>query len=211
MKGGGEDVLLADQGGGVVAFGEDFDTGPGFYDAGSADVDHFERAAFQLGFGGDDGAVDLSSVGVALDGGVEDGEAFLRGIQDLLRQQDAAGAGAEGGLPVDELLQRAEKAIAGQELEEGSRFAAGNDEAVDVGQLFRLADEDGFSSGAAQGGSVGIEIALNGEDADFRLLRAGQVPLPPVLYGDRLFSAAYSAGLYGDRLFSILSLFRLSD
>lgn len=170
MEGGGEDILLADEGRKAVALGEDFDFGAGADDARGADVDHFERAAFELRGRGGDGAVVLASVGVALDGCVEDGEAFLRGIADFFGQKDASGAGAEGRLLADEALEGVEETVAGEESEEGGRFAAGNDEAVDVCQFFRLADEDGFGSGVAEGGGVSVEIALNGEDSDARIL-----------------------------------------
>src|SRR6185312_4549681 len=133
MKGCGEEVVLLDQDREAVALGEDFDAGAGLYDARGADVDHFERAAGELGGCGFNGAVDLASVGVALDGGVEDAEAGLRRMQHFLCEEDAAGAGSEGGFGLHKLLKRGEKAIALEELEEGGGFAAGDDEAVDFG------------------------------------------------------------------------------
>jgi hypothetical protein len=204
VEGGGQQIFFADEGGGVVAFGEDFDSRAGFHDPWGTDVDHLERSAWEFGVGGDDGAVDLASVGVALDGGVEDGEAFLRGIEDFLGQKDAAGAGTEGRLLADEALEGIEEAVAGEELEEGGGFAAGNDEAVNVGQLFRLADEDGFGSGVAEGCCVGIEISLNGEDADDRFFGAGQIPLPLFFTGIVYFQYFVGVSLYGDRLFSMV-------
>ncbi len=149
MECGGENVLLTDQGGKAVAFGEHFYFGAGFDDARGADVDHFERSAFELRRSLDDGAVELAAVGVAFYSRIEDGEAFLRGVAHLFCQQDASGAGAEGRLLADEALEGVEEAVAGKKLEEGGRFAAGDDEAIDAGQLFGLADEDGFGSGIA--------------------------------------------------------------
>lgn len=151
MEGGGEDVFLADQGGEAVALGEHFYFGAGFDDARGADVDHFERSALELRRSLDDGAVVLASIGVALDGGVEDGEAFLRGVAHLFCQQDASSAGAEGRLLADEALEGVEESVAGKKLEEGGRFATGDDQAIDAGQLVGLADKDGFGSGIAQG------------------------------------------------------------
>jgi hypothetical protein len=180
MECGCKNMLLADENREAVALGEDFDTRARFYDPWGADVDHLQRAAVQFRFTFDDGAVDLASVGVAFDGGVEHGKALLRRVADFFCQQDASGAGAEGRLRFYEGLQRIEEAVAGEEFQECGRFAAGDDEAVNVDQLLRLAYEDGFGSGVAQCCGVGIEIALNGEDTDARRILCcdGQVPLP---------------------------------
>lgn len=168
MKCGREDMALPDESGESVAFGEGFYIGAGFYDARGADVDHFQLAAGQSGVRRDDGAVVLTSIGIAFDGGIEDGEAFLRGIEHFFCQQNAASAGAEGRLLLYEGLQRGEEAVAGQELEERGRFAAGNDEAVDVGKLFWLAYENGLGSGFFKSLRVCVIVALNGEDTDAR-------------------------------------------
>lgn len=180
MECGCKNMLLADENREAVALGENFDRCAGPHDARGADVDHLQRAAFQFRFAFDDGAVELASVGVAFHGRVEHGEALLRWIADFFCQQDASGTGAEGWLHFHEGLQRVEEAVAGEEFQECGRFAAGDDEAVYVDQLLGLADEDGFGSGIAQCGDVGIEIALNGEDADARRILCfdGQVPLP---------------------------------
>ena len=77
MEGGGEDVSLLDEDRKTVALGEDADAGPGLHDARGADVDELHGAAFEFRGGGFDCAVDLASVGIALDGCVEDGEALL--------------------------------------------------------------------------------------------------------------------------------------
>ena len=87
-------------------------------------------------------------------------------MRDFFGEQNAAGAGAEGGLGADEVLQGGEEAVALEKLEEGGGFAAGDDEAVDVGEFFGLADEDRLGSGFAQGCGVGFVVALDGEDAD---------------------------------------------
>ena len=211
--------MLADEGGEAVALGQYFNAFAGFYDARGADVDHLQWAACELCLGLDDGAVVLASVGVALDRYVEDGETFLRGVADFFCQQDASGAGAEGRLPADEGFERVEKAVAGEEFEEGGRFAAGDDEAVDVGQLFRLADEDGFGSGFAQGCGVGVVVALNGENSDVRRCRffrgvqrfflgrpGGKLAdtLPPAFCTGIVYYQQVTGNiLYGDRLFSM--------
>jgi hypothetical protein len=176
MEGGGHDVSLFDEDGEAVAFGEDLDTVAGFHDAWRADVDHFERAARELRFAGLDGGVDLAAVGIALDGDVEDAEAFLVGVGDFGGEEDASGAGAEGGFGPDKGAEGVEEAAAFEKFEEGGGFAAGNDETVDVGELFGLADEDGLGSGFAERLSVGIVVALEGEYANAgRIEAAGRL------------------------------------
>ena len=192
MECGGKNMLLADENREAVALGEDLYSFAGLHDAWGADVDHFQRSARELRLCLDNGAVDLASVGVTFHGGVQNSEAFLRWIEYLFCQQDASGAGAEGRLYFYEGLQRVEEAVAGEKFQECRGFAAGDDESVDVDQLLGLADEDGFSSGVAQGGGVGIEIALNGEDADARRILCCDGQVPPYFLADSLFSIAYS-------------------
>ena len=165
MEGGGHDVALLDEDGEAVAGGEDLDAVAGFYDAGRADVDHFERAAGELRVARLDGGVDLAAVGVALDGGVEDAEALLGRVRDFSREEDASGAGTEGGFAGDEVLEGGKEAIALEKFQKRGRFAAGDDEAVNGGELFRFADQDGVGSGFAEGLGVGVVIALDGEYA----------------------------------------------
>jgi hypothetical protein len=131
----------------------------------SANVNHLERAAGELRVAGLDGGVDLAAVGVAFDGGVQDAKALLRRVRDFGGEEDASGAGAEGGLGADEVLEGGEEAVAFQKSEEGGGFAAGDDEAVDGGELFGFADQDGVGSGFAEGLGVGVVIALDGEYA----------------------------------------------
>lgn len=166
MKRSGEQVTLTDEDGEAVAFGEGFDIGAGVGDAGGADEDHLERTAFELGWRGENGGVDLATVGVALDGDVEDGERFLRGIFYLLCQQDGSGAGAEGWGGFDEGLQDVEEAVALKKFEESGGLAAGDDEAVEVFELCRVADELCGDAERFEGFGVGFKCALQGEDAD---------------------------------------------
>ena len=51
MEGGSEDVALTDEDREAVAGGEGFDCGAGAGDAGGADEDHLEGAAFELWWG----------------------------------------------------------------------------------------------------------------------------------------------------------------
>ena len=164
MESGGEDVSLLDQDGEAVALGEDVDTGSGLHDTRGADVDKFHGAAFEFCWRSLNGAVDLASVGVALDGGIEDGEALLRRVGDFFSKKDASGAGAERGACADKGLKAAEEAVSLEEFEKGGGFAAGDDESVDAVELLGLADKNWFGSGFTQGRGVRLEVALDGED-----------------------------------------------
>src|SRR5258708_24168396 len=168
MEGGCEEIALADEDRIGVAGGEGFDLGAGAGDAGGADEDHLERAALEFGGGGEDGGVDLATVGVALDGDVEGGEGSLGGAFDVFGEEDRSGAGAEGRGGADEGLEGVEEVVALEELEHGGGFAAGHDEAVDfwwAGEVFRGADEFGGGSEGLQGLDVRGVCALEGEDA----------------------------------------------
>ena len=71
MEGGGEDMLLFHQHRMIVALRQHFYSGPHAFNAWSADEDHLQRCPVEFAWRSDDGAVDLTSVGVALDGNVE--------------------------------------------------------------------------------------------------------------------------------------------
>jgi hypothetical protein len=135
-------------------------------DAWGADEDHFERDAFEFCGCGEDGGVDLAAVGVALDGDVEGGEGFLRGVFYVFCEEDCSGAGAEGGRGFDEGLEGVEEAAALEEFEEGGGFAAGDDEAVEICEFGGSADELRGDAESCEGFGVGLECSLQGEDAD---------------------------------------------
>ena len=70
------------------------------------------------------------------------------------------------GLFWTKALQGVEEAGALEVFEEGGGLAAGDDEAVEICEIFGLADEDGGRAELAQHGGVGFVGALQGEDAD---------------------------------------------
>jgi hypothetical protein len=166
VEGGGEGVATADEGGLAVAGGESFDAFAEAADARGADEDHLDGTAGEGGLGGEDGGVVLAAVGVALDGDVEGGEGALRRVGDVFGEEDAAGAGAEGGFGVDEGVEGVVEAGALEVLEESGGFAAGDDEAVEAFQLFGRADEAGRDAEVGEAGGVEVVGALQGEDAD---------------------------------------------
>jgi len=166
MEGSGQDTSLADKHREAIALSEHLDARADFDDARGADEDHLQRAAGQGGFCGHDGGVDLAAVGVALDDGIEHAEAALRRVQDFASQQDCAGAGAEDGLSAAELLQGFKEAVLGEEFEHGGGLAAGQHEAIEAGELARLADLDGRGAGLGECFGMAGEVALNCEYAD---------------------------------------------
>ena len=87
---------------------------------------------------------------------------------DVAGQQDTAGAGAEGRLFGDEALQRFEQAVAFQEFQECSRFAARQDQAVEAVQLRRFSYLDGIGARLFQRLGVSGKVSLDGEHADAR-------------------------------------------
>ena len=119
-----------------------------------------------------DDRVILTAIGVALDVDIEDTEAALRRIGDVLGKQDAAGTGAEDGLGADEGIEDRVKTGALEVLEKGRGLAAREDEGVDLpfafrrGDLVRLADEAGRGAELPQTPSVDVKGALKGENAD---------------------------------------------
>ena len=165
MEGGGEDVAFTDEDRKVVAGGESFDLRAGVSDAGGTYEDHLEWAAGEFCRLGEDGGVDLAAVGVALDGDVKDSEGFLRRVQHVSCQENCSGAGAEGWRGCDEGFEGSEEAVALEEFEEGSGFAAGDDEAVQIDEFGWGADEFCRRAESSEGFGVGFECALEGEDA----------------------------------------------
>lgn len=168
VEGGGHGSSLPDEDGVFVAGGEDFDGRAGAFDARGADVDLFEGATGEFGFGGEDGGVDLAAVGVAGDGDVEDSEAGLFGVCDLLGQEDAAGAGAEDGTRADELAER-RKAFVAKEFENGRGFAAGDDEAFDRLEFRLLAHQHDLDTEPFEHRLVGGKVALHRKNTDLHL------------------------------------------
>src|SRR5271170_3746941 len=105
MEGGGHEISLAYEDREAVAVGEDFSVFANAGDARRANVDHLQRAAGQGSLVGDDRAIDLPSVGVALDGRVEDAQRGLWWMHDFCREQNAASAGSKCGLGFGEVLE----------------------------------------------------------------------------------------------------------
>src|SRR5271165_6747675 len=117
MESGGHHCSLP-HGNGIVALGGDyFDSGADALDFGGADEDHLQRLIAESALA--DRAVDLAAVGVAADADVERAQSGLLRVVHFIGQQDGAGAGAEGWLYMNELLELFESRFA-QQFEKGA-------------------------------------------------------------------------------------------
>jgi len=164
VEGGGHGSSLADRDG-IGAFrSEDFDAFADVLDFGGADKDHFQRRTAEKTFA--DRAVDLAAIGIAADPDIDGSQAFLLRVLYLAGQKNRACTGAKGRLEVYELPELIESFFA-EKLEEGTGFAAGDDETVDGIELLGLFDEDNFGTEFLEAAAVGVEIALQGQDSDF--------------------------------------------
>src|SRR5437899_11993488 len=161
MEGCGHDFSLA-HGDGILIFAlgrEDFYSFSDAFNFRCANENHLGGRTGEGAF--TNGAVDLSSIGVAANADVQGAESGLPGSFYFTGQADGAGAGAEGWLHAHELFELVESSFS-QQLEEGAGFAAGDDEAVDLVQLLGFLDEHNFGAQLFEPAPVRIEISLQG-------------------------------------------------
>jgi len=71
VKGGGQEMVFLNEGGGAIESGEDGDTGRDAFDDGASNENHFERILFQGGRAEENVAGDLAAIGVAENGHVQ--------------------------------------------------------------------------------------------------------------------------------------------
>ena len=124
---------------------------------------HFDREPAKNS--GTNGTIDLAAVSIAPDGNIDCAQSYLRWIFHVLGEQDRARAGAEGWLLAHERFEFFEPRFT-EKLEEGARLSSGNYEAVNFIELLRLFDQHNFSAQLFEPASVGVEIALQGQDTD---------------------------------------------
>jgi len=163
MESGGHHLALAYDDGIVALGGKDFDVGTDALDPGGADENHFRGLAVELPF--PDGTVELAAVGVAADADVEHAQTFLFRILDFARQEDCTRTGAKSWLEVDELLEFL-KSLFAEEFQESGRLAAGDDEAVDLVELFGFADEGDVGAEFLEPFAMRVKVALQGKNTD---------------------------------------------
>src|ERR1039457_4256844 len=126
----------------IFAFGRDhFHALANAFDLRSADEYHFNGFVKKSAFA--DRAVDLASVSIAAHRDVERSQAGLLRVLYFRCEKDASRARAEGRLRIHEILQLRET-IFTEKLEECSRLASGNHQAVDVSQLLRFLNQNYF-------------------------------------------------------------------
>jgi len=82
----------------------------------------------------------------------------LRWVDDLAGQEDRSCAGAEDGPILAELLHDFEEVVFLQEAEDSCRLAAGQDQAVQTGELVGLAHLDGLSAGFGERVCVSLSL-----------------------------------------------------
>src|SRR6185437_7117602 len=111
-------------------------------------------------------AIELTAVGIALDGEIHGSEALLLWVRYFLREQNRARAGAEDRLRFYELGEGFQQIHHVQEFEHRGTFAAWDDEPVDIVQLFGGADFDCVAARVFDGSGVRVEVALESEDSD---------------------------------------------
>jgi hypothetical protein len=104
----------------------------------------------------------LAAVGIALNDGIKQPKAALGRIADLAGEKNSAGAGAEDGLPAAEILKLFKKVQLLKKAENGSGFSAREQDGIERGQIFGLADLDGRGAGAGKGLGVRGVISLYG-------------------------------------------------
>jgi hypothetical protein len=107
----------------------------------------------------------------------------LRGVQNLARQQDRSGAGAEDRLAGAELLQSLKEAVLVEELQHGGGFAAGQTRPSRPASWPGLRTSTGVCAGLGEGLRVAGVVALNGQDADAGAGCLGQICSPGVRWG----------------------------
>jgi hypothetical protein len=143
---------------GIFTFGgEDFYARTNAGNFRGANEDHLNGSVAEFSFA--DGAVNLAAIGIAANADIERAQSGLLGIFDFGRQKDSSGAGAEGRFGVDKLLELFESGFA-EEFEKRARFAAGDDEAINLIELLRLFDEHNFGAQFCEPAAVRVEITL---------------------------------------------------
>lgn len=130
-------------------------------------------------------AVKLASIGVSAHLYVHDLQP-LRPLRSL-SQQDGSRAGSEDRQAVSAgRSERFEEPATAGEIFHRRAFAAGNDQPLDILEIFRFPDPPGLHSAALEAGDVKREGSLQGEHADGRLAGPRRIRKAPGVYHPRL-------------------------
>jgi hypothetical protein len=165
VEGGGHRLALANYDGILALGSQNLYTRPKAFDSGCTYENHFDRCVTEQPF--PDGAVDLAAIGVAANVDVDRAQSELFGILNFLGKENRASAGAKGWFQAHKIFQLFETCLA-EQLEECAGFPAGDHEAVDGIELLGFLDQHDSGAEFFQALAVGVEVALEGEDADRR-------------------------------------------
>src|SRR5258708_7628631 len=166
MKRASHDLSLAHQQR-IAAFADQhFHARSGADDLRRPNEHHLQRLLAQSRLLRSDGAVNLPSIGVAPYADIERAQRNLRRIFNVLRQQDGSRAGSERRPRADEVAQLLEKAALFKKVQEGARFASGDDDRVDRIKLLGFAYQENVSAQPFQHGLVCDVVTLDCETSD---------------------------------------------
>src|SRR5450755_32570 len=126
------------------------------------------RAGGEFGLGSHLGnaAIELAAVSVAFDVDIHQAEALLQRFGDTGGQQDGPGAGAKDRTAAAERGERTKEILSVQQLQHGSAFPAGYDQAIDGIEIGGGPHEYRLCAEARERAAVGFKIALQGQNAD---------------------------------------------
>ena len=168
VEGRTEAAPFADGDGLALVFADRVDVGAAMGDDGGADEDGGHGFGDAVDIEGVLERVNLRAEGVTADGDVEEAEGELVGpFLDLFCKQDHAHAGAPDGEAA--FMSFSERLVEPGSLHEhadGRAFAAGDDEAGDVLEVFGRPNLLARSTDLAEGIEVALEVTLEGQDAD---------------------------------------------
>lgn len=168
VEGGGEDFALFHERGLAFMFGENCDARSDFFDDGAANENHFERIFLERAGAEEYVAGELAAVAIAQNGHVQEFKRILRRIFDVGGKENGSRAGAKNGAALGrESADCVVEALFLEELELRGAFAAGEDEAIAAIEIGDGTDFHGVGAELVKHGGVGLEVTLDGENADF--------------------------------------------
>lgn len=140
MEAASEEVTLPKQYGIFSMAGEDVNLGGAFDHPRSADEASIDHFLIPQGDGRLEG-IDLSAIGVALDGDVDGAEGALIASLDAFGEQNHSRTGAENGFRLNKRLQTDAEVGIREVVEHGGGLSSGNDEGGARGKIFCGTDE----------------------------------------------------------------------
>ncbi len=172
MKGRCEKIPLTDEYREPFAPGEDLDAGTDSCQTGSTNEYHFERTTGKRSGLGEDGGINLPTVSVAFDDGIEQTQGQLRWMKDLAGDQYCACTGAEHRACRRKFFERLEEPPTLEEFQHGGGFTARQDESIQgrtvQAEVFWILHQRRDRTGFNECVSMSSVVALNSQDTDAR-------------------------------------------